>query len=444
MAARGIKILEVESGSVAETVGLQPGDRILTANGREVPDELALRFYLSTDYVHLSVRRSNGIKKHFEVDLSDEMDLGIKVEEFQTRLCNNACLFCFVDQLPPNVRPSLRVKDDDYRLSFLHGNYITLTNLIDPDLDRIIEHRLSPLFVSVHATEPELRRRILGRKDADNLHEKLHKLVRGGIQLHAQIVLIPGINDGKNLERTVLDLYRLYPGVQSIAIVPMGLSDYGTPKDHFIPMTSDYSRTLIRNAIRWRDQFRAQIGRTFAYLADEFYIQGGIAIPDRIYYDDFSQIEDGVGMVRAFLDEFEKRLRRLRKSRLDLRGTVATGKLFFPILQECMERINRRLETRLQVCQVENRFMGRNIAVAGLLGGEDILSAVSGKNLGDFLIIPNEALSQGDGILIDNLTLSDLSKRLGIPVHPGGRTVHDFFKLLSKIGRRQSAACLGQ
>jgi putative radical SAM enzyme (TIGR03279 family) len=436
MAARGIKILEVEAGSEAEGIGLKPGDRIITVNGREVPDELALKFYLSSEHIDLCVRRANSIVEHLDVKLPDESDFGIRVEEFRTRNCNNACIFCFIDQLPPSVRPTLKVKDDDYRLSFLHGNYITLTNMADRDLDRIIEQRLSPLYVSVHAADPDLRRQILGRKSVDNLDAKLRKLIRGNIRLHAQIVLIPGVNDGKNLEKTVFYLYELSPGVQSVAIVPVGLSDYGTPRNRLKPVTRHYSRSLIRQVTRWSRQFRSQIGRTFAYLADEFFIQGKMKLPSRAYYDDFTQIEDGVGMVRSFLDEFEKELRRRRKIGIALNGTLATGRLFFPILRDCTALFNRESGSRLKVRQIENRFLGKTITVAGLLGGKDIISALSGKNLGDFLIIPDEALSQRDRILIDDLSLGDLSKHLGIPVFSGGPTVGDFFKLLSGISPR--------
>jgi putative radical SAM enzyme (TIGR03279 family) len=432
MAIRGISILEVEAGSFAEELGLKPGDRIITVNGHEVPDELALKFYLSEESVDLYVQRPQGAKKHFRIEGEDLSDLGITIEEFRTRNCNNNCLFCFVDQLPPDVRPSLKVKDDDYRLSFLHGNYITLTNLVEKDLDRIIEQRLSPLYVSIHATEPELRTRVLGRKKPDNLDKKLNRLIRGGIRIHAQIVLMPGINDGIHLRKTVFDLYRRYPGVQSVAIVPVGLSDYGTPKDRLIAVTPAYSRALINQARRWQDQFHAEIEHTFACLADEFYILGNIEIPEQPYYDDFAQIEDGIGMVRDFLDEFEMELSRHRKTRVVRRGTLATGKLFFPILKDCIQRLNRRMDWQLQVCEVENRFLGKNITVAGLLGGTDILKALKSKNLGDFVIIPNEAVSRGEGILLDNLSPKDLSDQLRKPVYPSGRTVCDFFKLFKR------------
>ncbi len=434
MGTRGIKILEVESGSVAEEIGLKRGDQILTVNGHEVSDELALRFHLSEEQADLCVRHSSGDIRIYEIDTSFTTELGIKVEEFRTRTCNNACLFCFIDQLPPGVRASLRVKDDDYRLSFLHGNYVTLTNLMEADLQRIIEQRLSPLFVSVHATDSQLRRKILGRKKADKLDRNLRVLTRGGIRIHAQIVLIPGINDGKHLEKTLLDLFALYPGIQSVAIVPVGLSDHGSAKDRFKPVSPEYSRRFIRNALRWQNQFRAKIGRTFAYLADEFFMQGGVEIPEARYYDDFSQIEDGIGMVREFLDEFQTEMDRQRRIPAFAPGTLVTGELFYPILRRCMGQFNRKYGSGFKVRKIENRFLGKNITVAGLLSGKDILDSLRRKKLGNFLIIPNDSLSRGDHILLDNFTLGDLSERLGIPVYAGGHNMHDFFKLLFKIG----------
>jgi len=433
MLRKGLKITEVEAGSVAEKIGLAPGDQILSVNGREIPDELALKFHLSEECIDLSVRKADETEEHIKADLSEATALGVRIEDFRTRTCNNACLFCFIDQLPPGVRHGLEIKDDDYRLSFLHGNYITLTNLPDKELDRIIEQRLSPLYVSVHATDPDLRTRMLGRRKADDLDRKLEKLIKGRIQIHAQIVLMPQINDGTHLKKTVFDLYGLYPGIQSIAIVPLGLSDHGTIKDRFAPVTQVFSRSLIEQALPWQTQFRDRIGKTFAYLADEFYIQAGVEFPQSCYYDDFAQIEDGVGMVRSFLDEFETELGRRRRSRLLLSGTLATGKLFFPFLQHSIERFNGRFGSSLQVCEVENRFMGRNITVAGLLGGRDFLAALKGRDTGSFLVIPQEAISRVDGILVDNLSPEDLSQQLGKPVYPSGRTVREFFRLLFRL-----------
>jgi putative radical SAM enzyme (TIGR03279 family) len=430
MVTKGIKITKIEKNSAAEEIGLVPGDRILKVNGHDIADELALKFYLADETVDLYVRRSSGLEQRLEAHRADAEDLGIEVEEFKTRTCNNACVFCFVDQLPPHVRPTLKVKDDDYRLSFLHGNYITLTNLTDKDLDRITEQRLSPLYVSVHATDPDLRTWILGRKKVDDLSGKIKKLVGKGIVLHAQIVLMPEINDGRHLENTVFGLHAFYPGLRSVAVVPLGLSDHGKQKNSLKPVTPAYSRRLIRLAESWQSRFRAQIGRTFVYLADEFYIQAGVDIPGDDYYDDFAQIEDGVGMVRTFLNDFETEIKRRRKIRLPLKGTLVTGRLFSPILQRCMDRFNDRFGAQLRICKTENLFLGKSITVAGLLGGGDILAALKNRDPGDFVVIPNEAVSRVDGILIDNLSPGDLSRRLERPVYTSGQTVRDFFRLL--------------
>jgi putative radical SAM enzyme (TIGR03279 family) len=430
MSGRGVRVLEVERGSAAEEIGLAPGDHILAVDGHEITDELALKFYLSEEVVDLHIRHSDGVEEQLQADLSNRLSLGIRVEEFRTRTCNNHCLFCFIDQLPPGVRQNLKLKDDDYRLSFLHGNYITLTNLAQRELDRIIEQRLSPLYVSVHATEPELRSRMLGRKKVDDLEQKMKKLIRGGIKLHAQIVLMPEINDGEHLQKTVFDLYDLYPGVESVAIVPLGISDHSSHKERFTPVTPAYSLKLINQVSPWQIRFRAETGRTFAYLADEFYIQGGDGLPRTEFYDDFAQIEDGVGMVRDFLDEFDLEMRRRRCSRPTLHGTLVTGRLFSGFLRECVERFNRKFGTHLQVCTAENRFLGKSITVAGLLSGSDIVLALEGRDTGNFVIIPNEAVSRLDGILVDNLSPADISRKVGKPVYPSGRTVRDFFRLL--------------
>ena len=218
-----------------------------------------------------------------------------------------------------------------------------------------------------------------------------------------------------------------------MAIVPVGLSDYGPPKDRFKPVTPEYCRRLIRNATRWQNQFRAEIGRTFAYLADEFFIQGSVDIPETHHYDDFAQIEDGIGMVRAFLDAFQKEMERPRKVRSFLPGTLATGKLFSPILRKCMDQFNRKYGSCFRVCEIENRFLGKNITVAGLLAGKDILTSLRRKKVGNFLIIPNEALSSTENVLLDDLSIRDLSECLGVPVYAGGRNMHEFFGLLFKV-----------
>jgi putative radical SAM enzyme (TIGR03279 family) len=429
MARAGVRIRQVEPGSPAHSLGLACGDEILSINGHAIPDEIALRFYLAEQTVRLEVRNPSGERTLF-ADLADGETLGVEVEDFRTRTCNNQCLFCFIDQLPQGVRPALAVKDDDYRLSFLHGNYITLTNMPERELDRIIEQALSPLYVSVHATDPVLRTQVLGRRKQDDLDGKMRKLISGGIRLHTQVVLMPEINDGANLDKTIGDLYAFHPGVASVAVVPLGLSEHGRPRDVYKPVTADYCREVISQASPWQERFRRETGRTFVYLADEFYIQGEAPLPDTAHYDEFAQIEDGIGMVRKFVDDFNREFALRRKPRPHLKGTLVTGRLFHPFLSECMNRFNRKFGSRLAVREVENRFMGRTITVAGLLAGHDISNALAGSDPGDFVVIPQEAVSRVDGILVDNLTPKDISKTLGRPVHTSGRTVHEFFTLL--------------
>lgn len=436
MAKRGIKICEVRPDSPAFAAGLEAGDEILAVNGNPVQDELALKFYLAEETVELDVLRAAGGEGRFELDLADHRDFGVRVEDFRTRTCNNDCLFCFINQLPAGVRASLKIKDDDYRLSFLHGNYITLTNLPETELDRIIEQMLSPLYVSVHATDPDLRARIMGRGKTDDLARKLRKLIDGGIRIHAQIVLMPRINDGEHLAATVFDLYSLYPGISSVAIVPLGLSDHGAAAVNLAPVTSDFCRRIIRQAAPWQHRFKRETGRRFVYLSDEFYIQGGQPIPGMDEYDDYAQIEDGIGMVRQFLDNFASQLSRRRKPRPRLHGTFATGRLFYPFLKECAAQFNRKLASNLNVIEVENRFLGKSITVAGLLAGGDFAAALSGQDLGDFVVIPNESISAAEGIFIDDMSPAGLERLLGKPVYAGGRTMHDFFSLLCNgLGR---------
>lgn len=433
MPKKGVRIRKVEHGSLAENAGLEAGDEILAVNGQEVADELGLKFYLAEGLVELELVKADRRKLRVKIELEEGSGLGIEAEDFRTRTCNNDCLFCFVKQLPPGVRRLLKAKDDDYRLSFLHGNYITLTNLSESDLDRIIEHSLSPLYVSVHATDPELRTRIMGRRKADDLAGKMRKLIEGGIRIHAQIVLMPGLNDGEMLTQTIMDLYSYYPGVDSVAVVPLGLSDHGVVREQLEQVTPPFCRDIIRQAAPWQRRFRSETGRGFAYLADEFFIQGGLPIPGSNYYDDFAQIEDGVGMVRNFLRGFTSHLGRRHQPWTHLRGTLATGKLFYPFLQKCIARLNGKLSSHLDVAEVENRFMGKNITVAGLLAGRDFAQSLAGRPLGNFVVIPDEALSRDGGIFLDDMSLPDLEGLLGKPVFTSGPTMRDFFQLLAGL-----------
>lgn len=440
MPSPGIEILEIIPGSAADKLGIVPGERILTANDHEITDELALRFYFADERVVLRLRRANGSIRRVRINTDEIGDFGVRVAEFPTRRCGNACMFCFVDQLPPGVRSNLLIKDDDYRLSFLYGNYVTLTNTTRKDIDRIIAQHLSPLYVSVHATDPELRARILGRKKTDDLAGKLARLVQGGVRIHAQIVLMPGVNDGAQLEKTIFDLYRLHPGVESVAIVPVGISDHVPPDRRLCPVTPSFSRALLRRIHRWRRQFIESSGSAFVFPADEFQLLAGESIPECDYYEDFFQIEDGIGMVRNFLDDFAASMARQRKPAMNLNGTLVTGELFFPVLKRSIQEWNLQTGAELKVCAIENHFLGKRINVAGLVAGRDILMTLRGKHCGDFVIIPGEALSFGNQLFLDDLTMKDLKRELRVPVYSGGRTVKDFFRLMTMIKKKHCVA----
>jgi putative radical SAM enzyme (TIGR03279 family) len=343
--------------------------------------------------------------------------------------CSNQCVFCFVHQNPKNVRRSLHIKDEDYRLSFLFGNYLTLTNVSEPEMQRIIDQRLSPLYISVHATEPELRRTLLGIEEYDGFMAKLERLAAAGIQMHGQVVLCPELNDGAHLERTIEDLLKLYPYVASLAIVPVGLTDHRKNLPLLKPFTQEYARKLIGEVTAIQKKLRRRISTPFAYLGDEIYIMAGAAIPPSSHYADFPQMENGVGMVRTFLTQFSAAMRKKPKS--SVRGTVCTGKVFYPYLKESVDRLGMDLKT----VAVESQFWGSGIGVAGLLTGSDFIAALKGKVYGDFVVLPSESMVGDDYLFLDDLTLKDVERELGVEVVPSGYDARDF---VGELVRRSS------
>jgi putative radical SAM enzyme (TIGR03279 family) len=349
-------------------------------------------------------------------------DLGLECEPpapAEISTCANKCVFCFIHQLPPGLRKSLYVKDDDYRLSFLHGNYITLTDLPDSEVDRIVDLRLSPLYISVHATDPVLRHFLLGSPKTikGDLMERLRRLADAGVRLHTQIVLCPGLNDGPHLERTVRELSELHPGVNTVAVVPVGLTRH---RDGLYPLrsiTPEEARATLEAIHGWQADFLDRLGTRLVFAADELYLQARQAIPPAAAYEDFSVVEDGVGLVRRFEDEF----RRLagRPGRPRWRGqraaTIVTGELFGPILAPWLERL-RVPGLRAEVAPVPNEFFGRAITVAGLLTGQDVARALSGRPLGDVVLVPRVALTETKGVFLDDVAPEDLSRALGVPI----------------------------
>ncbi len=436
----GVLIQAVEQGSIAHEVGIEAGDRLLGINDRVIEDVLDYRYVVTLFERELVLRVAKTSGELWEIDIEkdEEEDLGIELEGIQTRLCKNNCIFCFVHQLPrgKQVRRTLRVKDEDFRLSFLFGHYLTLTNLSESDFQRIFEQRLSPLYVSVHATEVGLRQYLLQNRRPDDLLGNMRRLIEGGIKVHTQIVLMPDINDGIHLERSIADLVHFYPSVLTVSIVPVGLTDHrkGLPK--LRPVDLDYARRTIEHVSAIQQQNLGTYGTPFCFLGDEFYILAEHPIPPRSHYGEFPLVENGVGMVRTFLDEFALALGKKWKHnrRVSVRGTVVTGRIFYPTLKGCVDQINSKLKVDLQCLPAENLYFGKGITVAGLLTGSDIFAAVKDQLHGDFLVVPSESMTGEQGLFLDDWIKTDLEMRLSVPVFAGGYHVAEFFKLIFSVG----------
>jgi putative radical SAM enzyme (TIGR03279 family) len=420
---RGVTITEVEPESLGAELELEPGDRVVKVNGRTVRDYLDFRFHTGgeTELV-LDVLKRGGEEWEVEIIRDEGEDFGLQFENIAPRQCANECLFCFCNGNPPDARPALFFRDEDVRLSFLYGNYTTLTSITEDEMRRVIEQRLTPQYVSVHATDLKVRAHLLGvdERRAD-ISDKMRRMMDAGIEIHAQVVLCPDINDGEVLRKTVGDLAAEYPRVRSVAIVPLGLTRYNTD-ERLTPVTPEWCLKIIREVGTIQKDLRARLGTTFAFLGDEIYLRAGRDVPGRRHYGDYPQIEDGVGMVRSFREEFARLLRRVEKSgprrvgAARLCGTILTGTLFAPVLEELIGQLNERVGTRLRVVAVENKYFGSEIVVAGLLTGECVLAARA-RIEGDFVIIPRTAHKSDEPIMLDGTRLEELESKLSLPIH---------------------------
>ncbi len=465
----GAVVANVRPGSIAAELGLRPGDRLCEVNGSPLRDYIDYRYLTAEPLVELRVIRPCGEDVIFEVEKDPDEDLGLVFtadifgDPPQVRTCTNKCVFCFVDRLPPGLRPALYVKDDDYRLSFLHGNFITLTNLRPEDLARIEAMRLSPLYVSVHSTEPALRARLMGSPRAAAIMDDLRRLIRAGVSVHAQIVVCPGLNDGPHLERSLEDLASLRPGVESVGVVPVGLTRFGPPSGPVRRLTPAECRALLETLLRWH---RKTDG--FVFPADEFFLVTGSPVPGARFYRGFPQLENGIGLVRLFLDDLA-RVRRGRGSAADGSGAgaedgaagvthaaartavdagpdgtppgegfvVVTGTLARPYVERAVEAVSERLGVEGEVVEVRNEFLGPSVTVAGLLAGRDVLEATRKAARGRPVLVPGSALRAGSDEFLDGVSLGDLSAATGARFVDGGWLPSHMLGALRDLGRRE-------
>src|SRR6267143_2734580 len=418
---RGVTITEVAAGSIGAELALEPGDRIMRVNGHVVRDYLDFRFQSSGEIdLILEVRKHTGEDWELNIERDEAEDFSLSFEQIVPRQCANECLFCFCKGNPETARPSLFVRDEDVRLSFLYGNYTTLTSITEDEMQRVIEQRLSPQYVSVHATDLEVRAYLLGvDKERADITQKMQRMLDAEIEIHAQVVLCPEINDGEILRRTIYDLAKLHPRVRSVAIVPLGLTRYLTD-ERLTPITPEFCRRTISEVSIIQHDLRAQLGTTFAFLGDEIYLRAGRPVPSRKHYGDYPQIEDGIGMVRSFANDFAALMRRLERKPLrnpdKLFGTIMTGTLFAPVLRQQVERLNRRFQTRLEVVAVENEYFGGDVCVAGLLTGGDFIAARD-QVRGEFAIIPRVALKSDEPVMLDGMHFEEMQKQFSVPLH---------------------------
>jgi putative radical SAM enzyme (TIGR03279 family) len=418
---RGVVITEVSPGSLAAELELEAGDRILRVNGRSVRDYLDFRYQTGGEtQLVVEVRKPNGEEWELDIEREEGEDFGLGFEQIVPRQCANECIFCFCKGNPEDARPSLFIRDEDIRLSFLYGNYTTLSSITEDEMNRVIEQRLTPQYVSIHATDLEVRAYLLGvdKKRAD-IDEKLRRLLDAGIEIHAQVVLCPEINDGDVLRKTIYDLAEHHPLVKSVAIVPLGLTRYNTD-NRLTAVTPEFCRRTIREVKEIQKDLSSRLGTNFAFLGDEIFLRGGVPLPPRKHYGDYPQIEDGIGMVNSFQQDFAALVRRLRRKAANapvntVKATVLTGTLFAPVLKRALDRLNAEFGAEFQVIGIENGYFGGDVSVAGLLTGKDFLS-VREQVRGDLVIIPASSLKSGEEIMLDGMTLGEVQQQMGLPV----------------------------
>ncbi|MBZ4664050.1 MAG: hypothetical protein JG776_1765 [Caloramator sp.] len=432
---KNIVVTDVARNSIAQKYGIEPFDEIISINGVDVLDTIEYRYITTDSNINIKLKKKNGDIKEILIKKDPYEDLGIEFDDpniNNPRRCSNKCIFCFIDQLPKGMRDTLYFKDDDSRLSFLQGNFITLTNMKDEDIDRIIRFKISPINVSVHTTNPELRVKMLNNKRAGKVLEYLKKLTDAGIKVNCQIVLCKGINDGEELERTIRDLYTMYPNISNVAVVPVGITKF---REGLYPLQSfdeESSKKVIEQVGKIQNEIEGEIGIPFVRLADEFYIMAKEELPSYEHYDDFEQLEDGIGMIRFFegcvegdIDYFE----------FDGRGkkfSIATGVSSYNFIKNISEMINSKFNVDIKVYPIINNFFGEKITVTGLLTGKDLIEQLKGKVDGTVLLLSSNMFKAYEDVLLDDISIDELSKILNAKIIKCKFTGEDLIKNIER------------
>lgn len=433
-------VKEVMPGSIAEEMGMEAGDVLLSMNDKEIEDVFDYRYLMKDEYVEILVRKADGAEWLLEIDKDYDEDLGVEFENglmSDYRSCSNKCIFCFIDQMPPGMRETLYFKDDDSRLSFLQGNYITLTNMDDHDVERIIQMQLAPINISVQTTNPELRCKVLHNRFAGEKLRFLDRFYEGHVVMNGQIVCCKGVNDGEELRRSITDLMKYLPFMRSVSVVPAGITKY---REGLYPLklfTKEEAGEIIDMIETYQKVCFDQYGLHFIHASDEFYMLAERDFPEEERYDGYIQLENGVGMMRLFREEFAEAMRAIsadqngqgRQAKVNRTITVATGRLAYPLIRDAAEELCGACPgLAMHVCPIRNDFFGETITVAGLVTGQDLIAQLkerqkSGGSLGDALFIPANMLRSGEQVFLDDVTVSDVERALGIPVtviEPGG------------------------
>ena len=414
------RIVSVVPGSIAEEMEIEAGDVLVSVNGQMPEDVFDYRYLINEEQLLVLIRKPDGEEWELEIEKEYEDDLGIEFENGlmdEYRSCRNKCIFCFIDQLPKGMRETLYFKDDDSRLSFLQGNYLTLTNMSDHDIDRIIRYKLSPINISFHTTNPELRCRMLHNRFAGEVFGKVRRLKEAGIEMNGQIVLCKGVNDGEELERSIRDLSGYMPELQSVSVVPVGLTRYREGLYPLEPFEREDARRVLDCIHRWQEKFFREFGTHFIHGGDEWYLLAERPMPAEETYDGYLQLENGVGMLRLLREEVKQELENREGDQRELHLSLATGKLAAPTLEMLIGKIREKYpKLDVKIWPIRNAFFGESITVSGLITGQDLIVQLEGKPLGDKLLLPCNMLREGENVFLDDVTVEEVEYRLKLPV----------------------------